>query len=222
MLALGCRNSSTPPHAAKRVPAPTPTRKSGVARAALQSATRAPIPALAPILDSAITLPQALKGENAPEDIRRAQRLINVRYYSFDSKLHEGQVLIHKDLADDLRQIFQEIEASHFPVAKVVPIERYGWSDDASVKADNTSGFNYRKVPATHRFSAHAQGRAIDLNPWENPYMDPIRGTKQTYNPKVTGTLTATSAPVKIFRKHGWTWGGVWRRGRDYQHFEKL
>src|SRR5205085_1348142 len=81
-------------------------RKSGAVSAALESATRAPIPALAPILDSAITLPEALKGESAPEDIRSSQRLVNVRYYSFDGKVHEGQIVIHKDLADDIRKVF--------------------------------------------------------------------------------------------------------------------
>jgi len=205
---IGC-DSAPPP----RTITATPDRK----------AEKAPVPSkMMPILDSTLSRAEAMKGQTAPASIRDSQALVNVRYYSFDQKLHEGQIVINKALAQDVKSIFQEIEASHFPIAKVIPIERYGWSDDDSVKDDNTSGFNYRKVPATHRLSSHAEGRAIDLNPRENPYIDPIRGPKQTYNPNAPGALTPGSAPVRIFKKHGWKWGGVWRRGRDYQHFEKL
>jgi len=129
--------------------------------------------------------------------------------------------VIDKDLVNDVREVFAQIEASRFPIARVVPISVFDWSDDASVAADNTSGFNYRHVPATHLLSEHAFGRAIDLNPKENPYIDPVRGTSQEYDPSVPGSLTKESVPVIEFRRHGWVWGGEWRRGRDYQHFEK-
>lgn len=181
-----------------------------------------PTPNPEPIADSDLTLDQALHGQSAPPEIRDRQTLVDVEYHSFDGNIHKGQILVDQDLAEDVKQIFGEIKATHFPISKVVPISEYGWSDDVSVAADNTSGFNYRRVPATHELSHHALGRAIDLNPWENPYMDPVKGTTQTYDPKTPGTLTADSPPVKIFRAHGWAWGGQWRRGRDYQHFEKL
>jgi hypothetical protein len=173
-------------------------------------------------VDSNLSLEAALKGCKCPEDIKQDQALVDVQYYSFDNHLHTGQIVVNKDLADDVKEIFKEIADSKFPIAKVVPICKYDWSDDDSVAADNTSGFNYRTVPATHHLSHHALGRAIDLNPAENPYMDPVRGTDQKYDPSVPGTLTRESPPTVIFRRHGWSWGGTWRRGRDYQHFEKL
>ncbi len=37
--------------------------------------------------------------------------------------------------------------------------------------ADNTSAFNCRFVAGTTRWSMHAYGKAIDLNPVENPYV---------------------------------------------------
>ncbi len=211
IVVSGCNSgSSSAPKASPNV-----RTKANVSR-------RAPAPTEAkPIIDSDLSLREALKGHAAPKQVADQQKIVNVRYYSFDGKVHEGQVVVDKSLARDVSAIFKEIEASRFPIAKVIPISKFGWSDDASVKADNTSGFNYRKVPATHVLSAHARGHAIDLNPWENPYLDPIRGNHQTYDPKVKGTLTRDSSPVKIFQKHGWHWGGLWRRGRDYQHFEK-
>lgn len=178
-------------------------------------------PPLQVTVDSAMSLEEALAHDNSPPPIHRRQRLVNVEYYSFDGKLHRGQVLVDKSLVEDIKQIFEQIKESRFPIAKVIPISRYGWSDDESVADDNSSGFNYRIVPATHHLSEHAYGRAIDLNPEQNPYEDPIRGTTDKYDPSKPGTLTRDSAPTVAFREHGWQWGGRWRRGRDYQHFEK-
>ena len=47
-------------------------------------------------------------------------------------------------------------------------IDRYGADDHRSMAADNTSGFNCRFVAGTQRWSMHAYGLAVDLNPVEN------------------------------------------------------
>ena len=146
---------------------------------------------------------------------------MDVSYYSFDHKIHHGQLLIEEDLADEVKAIFKEIEDSRFPIAKVVPVSRYGWNDVESMAADNSSGFNYRTVPESRRLSEHAYGRAIDINPAENPFMDPHKEDHAKYDPSVPGTLTRESAPTKIFLQHGWEWGGSWKHRKDYQHFEK-
>jgi len=175
----------------------------------------------APVVDSDLTLDQALEGTQSPVNVKRRQRLVVVSYYSFDKKLHQGQLLVDEDLADEVKEIFREIEKSRFPIAKVVPVCRYGWSDDESMADDNTSAFNYRTKPESSQLSQHAFGRAIDINPVENPYFDPHKSAAPKYDPSVPGTLSASSAPTVAFLKHGWHWGGFWSRGRDYQHFEK-
>ncbi len=45
-----------------------------------------------------------------------------------------------------VKQIFDEIEATGYPITKVVPIVAYEWDDDASIADNNTSAFNYRHV----------------------------------------------------------------------------
>lgn len=40
------------------------------------------------------------------------------------------------------------------------------------------------------------------------------------YNPVEKGTIEKDSEIVKIFEKHGWSWGGNWKNP-DYQHFYK-
>ena len=175
------------------------------------------------IIDCHYTLSEALAGLQIPSDIKKDLRLVNVCYYSFDGKIHEGQLVIHKDLVNDIKTIFEVLENKKFPIKKVIPIAAYGWSDDSSMKDNNTSAFNYRVVEGTDRLSNHAYGRAIDINPWLNPQIkkDKVSPEGAVYNPKEPGTIIRNSIVVKTFLKHDWEWGGDWHSLKDYQHFEK-
>ncbi len=176
------------------------------------------------IIDSHYTIDEIFFSKKIPLKIRRDLKLISVEYFSFDDKLHQGQILIHKELASDLIEIFTKIKEKKFPIGKVIPINKYNWSDEESMDANNTSAFNYRYVKGTGKLSSHALGRAIDINPKQNPQ---IKGGKtypanSVYNVKADGTITSNSFLVKEFLKHGWKWGGYWKRTKDYQHFEKI
>ncbi len=173
------------------------------------------------LIDSQMTREQALGDNSFPKAILDEQELIAVRYYGFDGKLHEGQIVVHRDLKNDIIEIFREIEQSRFPVAKVVPIVSYGWSDSKSIADNNTSGFNYRTIDGTKRLSDHARGRAVDLNPFLNPWIGRSGKAARAYNPAIAGTITDSSSVVKSFAKRGWAWGGSWKNSKDYQHFYK-
>ncbi len=175
------------------------------------------------LIDADYTLDEALAGIEIPGWIRNELTLVNVEYYSFDDKLHRGQIVIHKVLAKDIEAIFELIKEKQFPIAKVIPIVKYNWSDEKSMLDNNTSAFNYRVVKGTNRLSNHAYGRAIDINPFQNfciknKYVSP---KSSSYNPNKPGTITEDSFLVKEFKKRGWTWGGDWKTLKDYQHFEK-
>lgn len=175
------------------------------------------------LIDADYTLDEALEGIDIPGWIRNELTLVNVEYYSFDDKLHRGQIVIHKELAKDIEEVFELIKEKRFPVAKVIPIVKYNWSDEKSMLDNNTSAFNYRVVKGTNRLSNHAYGRAIDINPFQNPYIrnNYISPKGSSYNPNKPGTITKDSFLVKEFKKRGWTWGGDWKTLKDYQHFEK-
>lgn len=167
---------------------------------------------------------EALDNSRFPEEYLAKMEVIDVPYTNFLGEKCFGQLVVDGDLAEEVVRIFEEIEESGFPIEKIVPISAYEWSDSASVKDNNTSAFNYRKaiIPGrkTSHLSKHAYGRAIDINPFQNPFV--VHGvTRRKYDPAVRGTLTADSPPVKIFEKYGWEWGGSWDYGKDYQHFEK-
>jgi hypothetical protein len=175
------------------------------------------------IIDSDCDLDEALSGQNIPVIIKDQLELVSVSYYGFDDRIHEGKILVHKEIVSDVIEIFDFILETRFPIAKVVPISEYKWSDEESMKDNNTSSFNYRFISGTRIHSMHAKGLAIDINPFQNPYIKNhiILPEGASYDTTKKGTLTSDSPLVKEFKKRGWSWGGDWESLKDYQHFEK-
>ena len=180
--------------------------------------------ALEVILDSDFQLEEALYGQRIPASVKANLTLITVYYYGFDDKLHQGQLVVHNEVTRDVKEIFEIIQQIHFPIEKVVPICEYKWSDEESMKDNNTSSFNYRFISGSKILSKHASGLAIDINPKQNPYIK--NGTTSpagsVYELDAKGTITADSRIVEEFKKRGWTWGGDWKSLKDYQHFQKI
>lgn len=177
-----------------------------------------------PVIDSRLTFEEAIAGTTAPQDVIDALCLIDVRYRAFDGLLHQGQLVLHKAIMNDVLAIFRMIEISGFPVAKVLPIINYGWSDDRSMADNNSSAFNYRLVLGTDRLSRHAFGKAVDINPFRNPVIyntGLISPEGAAYIPQKPGTLFETHPIVQEFLRLGWQWGGHFTDFKDYHHFDK-
>jgi|WetSurMetagenome_2_1015567.scaffolds.fasta_scaffold200673_2 peptidoglycan LD-endopeptidase CwlK len=176
------------------------------------------------IVDSDLEFPRAVEGTAAPREILESLCLIDIPYCDFDGRRHRGQLVVHRDLAAELQEIFALMGQWRFPVAGAAPVVRFGWSDEASMAADNSSAFNYRVIAGTDRLSLHAVGRAVDINPRENPAIYPdgrIAPEGAVWRPGKPGTFTEDHSVVEAFRKKGWRWGGHFTHIRDYHHFEK-
>jgi peptidoglycan LD-endopeptidase CwlK len=184
-----------------------------------------------PIIDSKMIEKEAFSGldPKCPDEIRKKQELVTVKYYSTDKRIHQGQLVIDRELKNDIEMIFALALKEHFPIYSVIPISdaRFRkdnhWDDELSMEANNTSSFNYREITGGGRLSNHAYGRAIDINTFFNPYIkgNLILPHGATYDPKIAGTFTADNPIVREFLRLGWTWGGNWTSPKDYQHFEK-
>lgn len=179
------------------------------------------------IVDSAQIFEQAMEGTSAPDDIVRAMRLIDVEYYGFDDRLHRGQMVVHKDLAEEVVEIFGEIRRMRFPIEMTIPI-KFDLPDNGTTMdtLNNTMSFHYRVISTfkTEKLSYHAYGTAIDINPYQNPAIlksGRVIPEGAAYDPAAKGTLTRESEVVKLFLRYGWEWGGTWRSLKDYMHFEK-
>ena len=162
---------------------------------------------------------------------REDLRYLRVLHYNKDREVQEGELICHKDIADDLLVIFQELYKAAYPIERMVLIDEYDADDVASMRANNTSAFNFRPASGMRRLSSHSTGMAIDINPLYNPLVKE-RGGRTLFYPSNAGAYIDRTKcfPYKIekgdlcyrlFKKYGFSWGGDWRRSKDYQHFEK-
>ncbi|WP_242511713.1 M15 family metallopeptidase [Pengzhenrongella frigida] len=151
-------------------------------------------------------------------------RYLTLTYRGFDGSVHEGELVVHADAADAITQVFRTLFEVGYPIRSLRLVDDFGADDDASMAADNTSAFNCRAIAGTRTWSQHAYGRAIDLNPVENPYVSssgvyPAAGADFASRPDLPGVLHAGDAAVTAFATAGWPWGGQWPTTKDFQHF---
>ena len=155
----------------------------------------------------------------------RELRLVTARHWGFDGRVRNGRLVVHRDVAGDVLAVLRRLHAARFPIRRMVPVDAYGASDFRSIEADNTSAFNCRYVDGTTRWSEHAYGRAIDINPIENPYVSGGRTSHRASVPYLDrtpcrrGMACPGSVVVRAFTAIGWGWGGNWTSVQDYQHF---
>ena len=165
------------------------------------------------------------------EDLRH----LAVLYYDFNGEIQAGELICNKGIVQDLLEIFYELFLNEYRIEKIRLIDEYGGDDTASMIDNNTSCFNYRVVDGTDSLSKHALGCAIDINPFYNPYVVFGKGENgQNYISPAGSEAYADRSwdfPYKIdendlcyrlFKAHGFTWGGDWNSCKDYQHFQKV
>lgn len=159
----------------------------------------------------------------APAQLRR----LRVSYWGFDRRAHTGALVVNARAVAPLTRVFSRLYAGRFPIRRMRPIDAYGGSDERSLAADNTAAFNcrYAVAPGPRRWSVHAFGLAIDVNPVENPYVlngrvHPRAGRRYLERSRVRpGMAVRGRVLVNVFAAVGWAWGGRWTSSPDYQHF---
>jgi hypothetical protein len=159
----------------------------------------------------------------APSALRR----VRLSHWGFDGRVHTGALVVNESAVRDVVVVFRRLYGARFPVRRMRPIDAYGGDDERSLAADNTAGFNCRYAvgPGPRRWSTHAYGLAIDVNPVENPYLEgsrvhPRAGRAYLDRSKFRpGMAVRGRVLVRAFAVVGWQWGGRWRGTPDYQHF---
>ena len=176
-----------------------------------------------------------MQGKSYPEgcSVRRSElRYLQVKHYDAEGKMHKGELVCHKLIANDLLEIFQKLYEAHYPIERMTLIDDYDADDERSMTANNTSCFCFRKIAGSSRLSKHSLGMAIDINPLQNPcvkkrkdgslFIQPKAGRKfSNRNGKYPYKITKGDLCYRLFIEHGFSWGGNWRSSKDYQHFEK-
>ena len=171
-----------------------------------------------------------IRGVSYPDDAEvklSDLRYLRLSYVDFDGREQVGEMICNKAIADDLVAIFRALYEARYPIRSIRLIDDFGGDDEASMAADNTSCFNYRRKTGMRELSKHALGLAVDINPFENPYVRPSRVRPAGASAYADRTkdfphkIDKEDLCYKLFREHGFSWGGTWRSVQDYQHFEK-
>lgn len=156
----------------------------------------------------------------------RDLRLLRLTYYGFDGRAHQGQMVVHRWYARSFVRVFRRLYEERFPIRRMRLVDRYDADDERSMAADNTSAFNCRlRAGSTTEWSQHAYGRAIDVNPVENPFVTPTHVAPpagQAYVDRtqdIPGMIHLRDSAWWALHAIGWEWGGQWHGTLDYQHF---
>ncbi len=160
----------------------------------------------------------------------RQLRYVRMTYVSFGGSARTGEMVVRRRLADDVVTVFHSMYAERFPIRRMRLVDDYEGDDGLSMSANNTSAYNCRRTINGDRWSEHSYGRAIDINPVQNPYVDgsfvaPEEGRKHARIDRSAdasyrkGAIRSSDVVVDAFRRIRWEWGGDWQNSKDYQHF---
>lgn len=163
-------------------------------------------------------------------------RYLKMLHYNFQGQIQVGEMIVNKSIAGDVCNAFAELFACGYQIQSMYLIDNY-WtgdpedSDTASVEANNSSAFCYRSATDGAKLSMHAYGKAVDINPQQNPYVYYQNGTPRWYHANADAYIDRNAglphmidhedAAFLIFSKYGFGWGGDWKNQKDYQHFQK-
>lgn len=164
--------------------------------------------------------------------LRSSLRYLHLLHYTEDGRIKLGEMICHKDIADDLTDIFRKLFEAKYPIENMQLIDNYGADDIRSMEYNNTTCFNYRTVAGSKKLSNHSLGKAVDINPLYNPYVkrrkdgtykvSPEKGRQYADRTKTFKyKIDRNDLAYRLFKQHGFRWGGDYRSLKDYQHFEK-
>jgi poly-gamma-glutamate synthesis protein (capsule biosynthesis protein) len=148
---------------------------------------------------------------------------LTVDHVTFDGTAR-GELVVAAAVAPRAIELFRRLWHLGFPIRQLRLVDDFGASDDASMAADNSSAFNFRVVAGTELLSQHALGRAIDINPVENPWRKPARivpaagaafAARRDLRP---GMIVRPGPIAALLDEQGWEWGGDWQHAFDDHH----
>lgn len=161
-----------------------------------------------------------------PVQRRGSLRVVRINFLDFEGNVQRGELVVNADVASSVVRIFSRLFEEQFPIRKMRPVENYKGNSNASLRADNTSAYNCRRadqINAPFRDSPHASGRAVDINPRENPWKD-LRckcwfpSSKLRARVPGPGVILRSGLVWKTFKSEGWIWQNI--DVPDYMHFD--
>ena len=157
-------------------------------------------------------------------------RYLRVLHKNLAGETCEGELVCNVKISARLIEIFRTLYEENYPIEKMRLIDDYDADDELSMRDNNSSCFNFRRIAHTNEISTHGFGLAVDINPLYNPYIKIVDGRKfiapataaefEDRSKNFPYKITADDLCCRLFAAHGFTWGGnCWHNRKDYQHF---
>jgi hypothetical protein len=152
-------------------------------------------------------------------------RYVTVSFRGFDARAHTGELIVHREVAADVVTVFRTLFAAGFPIEEMRVTTPADLTAAPTGDGNDTSAFVCRPTRGQTTWSAHAYGKAIDVDPFPNPYRSGARVLPELATAyldrsrRLPGMILAGGPVVAAFRSVGWTWGGEWTSPTDYMHF---
>ena len=171
-----------------------------------------------------------MQGKSMPDTAKISfdqLRYLTLPYYDFDGQVKQGEMVCNKAISHNLLCIFRALFSRAYPINSIRLVDDFYADDETSMQANNTSCFNYRTIAGTNVLSRHAFGMAVDINPLQNPCVKGSRIQPKTATEYVDRDkdfphkIDKDDFCKEVFSSFGFSWGGDWRKLKDYQHFEK-
>ena len=154
-------------------------------------------------------------------------------FWGFDDRRHTGELLVNDDAAEALVQVFGQLYAARFPIEEMRITRAEELDAEPTGDGNNTGAFTCRPLHGTTTWAQHAYGLAVDVNPFQNPYIKPPYATgvaddmlipelASAYldrSRQAPGMIRPDDTVVQAFASIGWGWGGTWQKAKDYMHF---
>jgi hypothetical protein len=152
-------------------------------------------------------------------------RYLTMSFRGFDGRAHVGDMVVHASAAEMVVEVFRRLFAEDFPIEEMRLVTTADHHALPTGDGNNTASYNCRSARGQKRWSAHAYGLSVDINPFQNPMVrrglvTPELGWAYVDREHVRpGMLTEDGPAVRAFAEAGWHWGGHWVHSKDYMHF---
>jgi hypothetical protein len=152
-------------------------------------------------------------------------RYLTVSFRGFDGRPHTGELVVAAKVADDVVGVFRRLYDDGFPIEEMRLPTTADLTAAPTGDGNNTAAYVCRAARGQKRWSAHAYGLSVDINPFHNPLAKRDLVLPELASAYVDrswvrpGMHLAGGPAVRAFQAIGWTWGGAWRSTQDPMHF---
>lgn len=152
---------------------------------------------------------------------------ITLSHHGFDGAIHTGELIVNASVAEDVVWVFEQLFDAAFPIEQMRVITKDEIDAPPTGDWNDTTSFVCRPAVGSTRWSQHAFGLAIDINPFHNPYvkgdlvLPELASAYLDRDRDVPGMIMRNDVAFQAFAEIGWGWGGDWNSLKDWMHFSQ-